>query len=79
MQKTFPERVIGIVYTGLSFIQRWKPLMKTLEKDSLERLSSSVLSFTRRFKPLERLASSVLSFTRRFKPLESNPLDVGFI
>jgi hypothetical protein len=52
IQKTFPETSLDIVYLGLSFVQKWKLLMKLLKKLKVEELMATVLKKAKDFKPL---------------------------
>jgi hypothetical protein len=59
MQKTYPDNTIDVIYSAHAFIQRWGALMKPLEKDSLEMLVTSIMSYTRGFKSMESNPSDV--------------------
>jgi hypothetical protein len=53
------DKTIDVVYSTLSFIQRWKPLMKPLEKVSVEMLVTSIMSYARGFREVESNPSDV--------------------
>jgi hypothetical protein len=52
MQKQFPNSPIDVIYSGLSFIQRWKSVMRPLEKTKVESMLTQVTWHAREFRPL---------------------------
>jgi hypothetical protein len=59
IEKSFPEKLVDTVYLGLSFIQKWKLLMKELDISKVEDLAKTVLGYAKHFKPLESYPSDV--------------------
>jgi hypothetical protein len=51
MQKKIPNSSIDLIYSGLSFIQKWKCLMRSLEKTKLESMLAQVIRRVRGFRP----------------------------
>jgi hypothetical protein len=50
MQKKFPNYPIDVIYSNLSFIQRWKSLMRPLEKTKVELMLTQVTRHEREFR-----------------------------
>jgi hypothetical protein len=47
------------MYLGLSFIHKWRVLMKPLEKAEMEELAKSVMEYAKIFKPIPSSPSDV--------------------
>jgi hypothetical protein len=52
MRKVFLDKPIDIIHLCLSFIQRWKILMKELARNKVEAPTSQMLVHIRNFRPL---------------------------
>jgi hypothetical protein len=53
IRKNFPDKPFDIVYLGISFIQKWKFLMKKGVKVNVEEMTKVMMQFARGFKQLE--------------------------
>jgi hypothetical protein len=42
IQKTFPENTLNVIHVALSHVQKWRLLMKPLEKDLVTRLAEQI-------------------------------------
>jgi hypothetical protein len=43
MRKAFSNKPIGVIHLGLSFVQKWKILIKELERSKVEALMASMI------------------------------------
>jgi hypothetical protein len=59
MQKKFPNSPIDVVYYALSFIQKWKSLMRPLEKTKVELMLTQVTRHTREFSPSGEIVTDI--------------------
>jgi hypothetical protein len=59
IRKIFLDKPIDIIHLCLSFVQRWKILMKELERNKVEALTSLMLQHIRNFRPLASHLSDV--------------------
>jgi hypothetical protein len=60
IQKKLPNKLLGIVYLVLSYIQKWRIIMRKLEKVKVEELMKTVLQFVKEFKPWGSALSDVV-------------------
>jgi hypothetical protein len=58
-QKIFPDKSLHVIQLGLSFVQKWKILMKTMEKAHEEKMVDLVLKFMEEFQPMNSNPSDV--------------------
>lgn len=61
------DKTIDTMYLGLSFIHKWRVLMKPLEKAKMEELAKSVMEYAKIFKPIPSSPcdAGVCEFLRR--------------
>jgi hypothetical protein len=59
MTKVFLDKLIDIIHICLSFVQKWKILMKELERSKVEALVSLILQHMKNFRPLTSHPSDV--------------------
>jgi hypothetical protein len=59
MQKKFPNSPIDVVYYALSFIQKWKSLMRPLEKTKVELMLTQVTRHAREFRPSGEIVTDI--------------------
>jgi hypothetical protein len=59
IQKKFPDKPTNVVHLALSFLQKWKMLMKMVESYMVENLTREVQAYARSFRPLESHPSNV--------------------
>jgi hypothetical protein len=59
MRNVFPANPTDVIHLGLSFVQKWKVLMKELQRRKVEALATTMLQFLKSFKPLNSHPSDV--------------------
>jgi hypothetical protein len=59
IQKKFPDKPLDTVYLTLSYIQKWRIIMRKPEKVKVEELMKTVLQFIKEFKPRGSAVSNV--------------------
>jgi hypothetical protein len=59
IKQVIPDKTIDTMYLGLSFIHKWRVLMKPLEKAEMEELAKSVMEYAKIFKPIPSSPSDV--------------------
>jgi hypothetical protein len=51
IQKQFPAKAVDAVHLAMSFLQKWRNLMKAIEKTKVEKLVAAMLQRTEEFQP----------------------------
>jgi hypothetical protein len=59
MRKAFPDKSTDVIHLGLPFVQKWKILMKELERSKVEALMASMMQHSKNFRPLDSNPSDV--------------------
>jgi hypothetical protein len=53
MRKGFLDKLNDVIHLGLSFVHKWKILVKELESSKVETLVISMLQHAKNFRPLD--------------------------